>query len=517
MNVVVEKAAEKVVVSQAALRMPQDRRELAAWVAAILEMPMPEKGCCAGHGSPLDYLAHSFFEREGGTDAVVWACRGGGKTMMGAVATLLDLLFKPGIQVRILGGSFEQSEKMYSYLRGLVERHFSTWLKEAPTQRRLALTNGSKVEVLAQSDTSVRGQRVQKLRCDEVELFDPEVWQAAQLTTRSSGRALDGTRVKGSVEAFSTMHKPGGLMQQVLEEQGTEQQGAAGRKVFAWCVWDVLEKCPEWRQCAGCPLEKECGGRAKLVEGDGGFVKIEDVIAMRGRVSRATWEHEMLCQRPRFEDAVFAGFRRETHARAWVGAAPAAGQVVVVEGRALRVEAVIAGVDFGYRHAFVSLWMVMLREAGRRVVWVVDELVTREQTVSRNAEQMRERAWSGAAGGFVGGVTVYCDNAGGQVNGQTGKTDERVLREAGFVTKRRAMRIEEGVAEIAELVSPAAGTARLLVDPRCARVIAALEGYRRGADGCAVKDGVHDHVIDALRYAVGGHDRRGAEVIVRHY
>jgi hypothetical protein len=513
MKVVVEKAAEKALVTQAALRMPRDRRELAAWVAAILEMPLPEKGCCAGHGSPLDYLAHSFFEREGGTDAVVWACRGGGKTMVGAVATLLDLLFKPGIQIRILGGSFEQSEKMYSYLRGLVERHFSEQLREAPTQRRLELANGSKVEVLAQSDTSVRGQRVQKLRCDEVELFDPGVWEAAQLTTRSSGRALDGARVKGSVEAFSTMHKPGGLMEKVLEEQGENGQ----RKVFAWCVWDVLEKCPEWRQCAGCPLEKACRGRAKLVEGEGGFVKIEDVIAMRGRVSSATWEHEMLCQRPRFEDAVFGGFRRETHVRGWVGEAASPGSVVVVEGRAMRAEAVIAGVDFGYRHAFVCVWMVMLREAGRRVVWVVDELVTREQTVARNAEQMRAARWSGATGGFVSGVTVYCDNAGGQVNGQTGKTDERVLREAGFVTKRRAMRIEEGVAEMAELVSPAEGGARLLVDPRCVRVIAALEGYRRGADGAPVKDGVHDHVVDALRYAVAGHDRRGAELVVRHY
>ena len=40
--------------------------------------------------------------------------------------------------------------------------------------------------VLAQSQRSVRGLRVQKLRCDEVELFDPAVWEAAQLTTRSA-------------------------------------------------------------------------------------------------------------------------------------------------------------------------------------------------------------------------------------------------------------------------------------------------------------------------------------------
>ncbi len=473
------------------LRGPGDRRELAAWVGALLQMRLPTEGCCAGHGTPLDYLEHSFFEGEG--DAVVWACRGGGKTMMGAVATLLDLLFKPGVQVRILGGSFEQSEKMYGYLRVLMERHFSHTLKEAPTQRRLVLRNGSRVEVLAQSDRSVRGQRVQKLRCDEVELFDPDVWQAAQLVTRSEGCGPGGRPVRGAVEAFSTMHRPGGLMQHVLEEAGA----ASGRKVFAWCVWDVLERCPDWRQCASCPLASDCGGRAKRVEGKGGFVKIEDVLIMRGRVSTGVWKHEMLCERPRYEDAVFGGFLRETHLRTWTGGVPRAGERVTLEGRELRVEGAIAGVDFGYRHAFVCLWVVVLREAGRRVAWVVDELVTREKTLARNAELMCQRPFSRAEGLIVG-----CDNAGGQVNGQTGKTDERVLREAGFVTKKRFLRIEEGVAELAELVSPAEGAVRLLVDPGCGRTIAALEGYRRGKDGGAIKDGTHDHLIDALRYAL---------------
>ncbi|HVS72567.1 MAG TPA: hypothetical protein VHQ47_15025 [Phycisphaerae bacterium] len=499
-------------VSALALRAPRDRRELAAWVEAFLGMRMPACGQCAGHRTPLDYLEHSFFEREGdgsaGGDAVVWACRGGGKTMIGAAATLLDLLFKPGIQIRILGGSFEQSEKMFAYLRTLVERHFRGELKEAPTQRRLELKNGSRVEVLAQSATSVRGQRVQKLRCDEVELFDPEVWQAAQLTTRSEGRTAEGLPVRGAVEAFSTMHRPGGLMQELLEGSQTR----AGRKVFAWCVWDVLEKCPERRKCAGCPLWDACGGRAKQIEGAGGFVKIDDVIAMRGRVSQATWEHEMLCRRPRHEDAVFPEFRHETHVREFPLGAPAPEARVAVDGRTLRLERVAAGVDFGYRHAFVCLWVAMLRDGlGRRVAWVVDELVTRERTLARNAEAMRAAAWSAP------GTVVYCDNAGGQVNGQTGVTDERVLKDAGFVTRKRFMEIHQGVAAVAELLAPAAGEARLLIDPKCERLLAAMEGYRRGKDGEPVKDKVHDHLIDALRYVVAGHDHVGAKLVVARY
>ncbi|HVX83691.1 MAG TPA: hypothetical protein VH253_02635 [Phycisphaerae bacterium] len=508
-------ANDRSLMSAMALRAPRDRRELAAWVEAFLGMRMPMCGQCPGHHTPLDYLEHSFFERNtGGGDAVVWACRGGGKTMIGAAATLLDLLFKPGIQIRILGGSFEQSEKMYAYLRTLVERHFRGELKEAPTQRRLEFRNGSRVEVLAQSATSVRGQRVQKLRCDEVELFDPEVWQAAQLTTRSEGRTAEGLPVRGAVEAFSTMHRPGGLMQELLEDTraaGAGEGAAGGRKVFAWCVWDVLEKCPERRKCEGCPLWDACGGRAKKIEGAGGFVKIDDVIAMQRRVSAATWEHEMLCERPRFEDAVFPEFRREAHVRAFpTGARP--GARVEADGRALRLEAVVAGVDFGYRHAFVCLWVAMLRDgAGRRVAWVAEELVTRERTLARNVDAMRASAWGDA------GTLVYCDNAGGQVNAQTGITDVRVLREAGFVPRHRFMEIHEGVAALAELLAPAAGEARLLIDPACERLIAAMEGYRRGKDGEPVKDKVHDHLIDALRYAVAGHDHVRAKLVVARY
>ena len=104
------------------MRRPLDREGLRLWVGVVLGLWMPERGVCAGHGTPLDYLCHAFFEESG--DAVVWACRGGGKTMVGAIATLLDMLFKPGVQVRILGGSFEQSEKMYGYLKSMIQQKF---------------------------------------------------------------------------------------------------------------------------------------------------------------------------------------------------------------------------------------------------------------------------------------------------------------------------------------------------------------------------------------------------------
>jgi hypothetical protein len=288
------------------------------------------------------------------------------------------------------------------------------------------------------------------------------------------------------------------------------------RKTFAWCVWDVVARCHPARDCGTCPLWADCGGRAK---GASGFVPVEDVIAMHGRVSRATWEHEMLCRPPRAEHAVFPGFARGRHVCAFPQSrATGRGEAVVAGGRALVCEAVVAGVDFGFAAAFVCLWVVMLKdERGRRVAWVVDELVAARRTLRQNAEAMRARG--GADGGFAPAV-VYCDVAGRGRNGQTGRTDEAVLRGEGFTVRSGPMGIVESLALVGDLVEPAEEGAapRLLVDPRCERLIAAFEGYawkRPGEE--ALKDGVHDHLIDALRYALFNHDRPRGKVEVLNY
>ena len=113
------------------------------------------------------------------------------------------------------------------------------------------------VEILAASETSIRGTRPQKIRCDEVDLFNPDVWEAAQLTTRSATLTLEGggTRhVRGSVECLSTMHVPHGVMHRLVQEA----RGGA-RALFRWGVVDVLESCPEGHRCAGPGDEPRCG------------------------------------------------------------------------------------------------------------------------------------------------------------------------------------------------------------------------------------------------------------------
>src|SRR5688572_24056793 len=154
-------------------RKPEGPTQLREWVVKNLGLKLPTKAVCDHHQSPFEYLESSFFEPA--RDLIVWAPRGGGKTRLGAVATLLELLYKDNCAIRILGGSLEQSLRMWEHLwpdvRNIAESMIDKKLRGT---RKLQLTNGASAAILTQSERAVRGLRVQKLRCDELDMFDPE-------------------------------------------------------------------------------------------------------------------------------------------------------------------------------------------------------------------------------------------------------------------------------------------------------------------------------------------------------
>ncbi len=506
-----------------------DVEALRAWVEKYCGIRVATTGVCAGHDAPMAYLAGAYFEPA--RDMVVWAPRGGGKTRLGAVATLLDLLHKPGCEVRILGGSLEQSLKMWGHLEEDVDRVAGKMLKGKMTGRRVALTNGSKAAVLTQSQRAVRGVRVQKLRCDEVECFDPLVWEAAQLVTRSgrselqrgkSGRdewgvmsekKAGGRRTRrgsgagkvvahevkviaGVVEAVSTWHLVGGVM-----ERAIESAGASGVRVVRWCLMEVLERCPAERECATCPLWDDCGGRAKTL--CDGFVSIDDAIAMKRRVSRETWEAEMLCRRPTRRGCVFPGFDESAHVRdeSAVGSGQSAGK----SGQSAEGESgeMWLALDFGFANPFVCLW-IWSEEGSEGRSFVVDEYVQPMRTMLEHVEQIEARRWGAVK-------KVACDPAGAGRNDQTAESNVQVLRGRGYQVRYRKSLIVEGLEMVRTALRPASGHSRLFIHPRCVRLIKAMKAYRypEGGGELPVKDGEHDHLIDALRYYFVNHAARG--------
>lgn len=526
----------------APMRRPRTPDELHALLRGSFDITIPRAPLAEGHQAPFDYICHAFFEEPpappggaagvcpprghavraaGPRDCVVWANRGGGKTFLGAVATMLDLAFKPGIAVRILGGSLEQSRRMHAHLAALFDHPLlGEMLEGRITRTSVRLANGSACELLAQSQTSVRGTRVQKLRCDEVELFDPEVWEAAQLTTRS--RQCGEVFVRGAIECLSTMHRPYGIMFNIVKEAAAGQ-----RTLFKWSVLDVLGPCGDEHAClhdteppdaAGdldrapaCPLYRDCRGRAKHRDSAGGppgHLSVEDAVTQLRRVGEETWRSEMLCLHPRRTDTVVPEFAPGVHVvsdlpPALERACAARGGAAVERSDGAHADSpwlTIAGMDFGYRSPTVVLRALV---DGEGVIWVVEERVATGKLLQTHIDWLRSRTLTPPPD-WVG-----VDPAGLQRQEQTGASNIDQMRRAGLTVRHRRAGLAAGLTALRSRLAPASGPARLLVHERCQRLIESLQRYRYSEGGeslVPVKDG-HDHAVDALRYMVLNHDR----------
>lgn len=503
--------------------IPTTPNELHTFLSGTLKLNLPTAPLIPGHTAPFSYIAHAFFAdhnpgvlpHAAPADCIVWANRGGGKTFLGALATFLDLAFKPGIEIRILGGSLDQSRRMYSYLRRLLSPHDPTpaladiidRLAPTFTARRITCANHAAVELLSQSHTSVRGTRIQKLRLDEVDLFDPDVFEAAQLTTRSE--SLPTMHIRGTVECLSTMHVPHGLMHTLVAQAKPVKDfvGPPRWSLFKWGVVDSLAHCGPGFVCGevgdeahACPLLLECGGKAKDLTRTPGHIEIADAIASKARVSRAVWNTEMLCLRPSRSSAVLPEFDHAVHVK------PPA-EIVWVRNSDL-----VAGMDFGFRSPTVILWAM---RAPDQSITVFAEHVESGQLIEAQATLLLEPppnlpllAPTPAPPLRVLGV----DPAGNHFSSHSGKSSVQILRACGINVASQGSKIKDGLERIRVRFRPAdpSKPPRLIVSAACPKLIESLERYHydptKPESETPVKDG-HDHAIDALRYMLINIDR----------
>jgi len=478
---------------------PSNADELHRFVRLAFGIDVVRSAIVPGNAAPFDYLCEAFFEGDCepdknkqplANDLIVWANRGGGKTMLGAVATMLDMMFKPGIEICILGGSMHQSSRMYEYLREMARRPlFRGLLKREPTERTIELINSSRTRLLSHSPRMVRGEHIHKLRCDEVDEFQEHVYKAAQMVTKSA--TLGGRKVRGSIESLSTMHKPFGPMSRAMDRA----QRGKGAKIIRWSVLDVMERCEVERDCATCPLHGDCKGAAKQARG---FMPIDDVIAIWHRSSANTWAAEMMCLRPRTDACVYPQFDAITGGKHVLPVSPAR--------RHETTGMFIGAMDFGIRSQFVALLARVIPsstgDTDASTIEVLDEYVQTGQTLDQNLRAIEQLHWP--AQSWVG-----VDPAGGQRNSQTGKTDIQLLRKRGMTVRHERASIEQGIEAIRRRLDH--GTLRL--DAKCERLIRAMQEYRfdpsRPSEERPLKEGPQgpDHACDALRYLVINLDR----------
>jgi hypothetical protein len=449
--------------------IPKEKTDLKNYLKVFLGLNIGDTKICPEHNAPMDYLWHSYrsdFDGSTSGDCVVWASRGGGKTFIAAIATLLDCIFKPSCKVRILAGSELQAQRMYNYLLGFLRNGFEDFT-EPVRKNKCSFLNGSNVEVLTQSAASVRGSHIQKLRCDEVELFDRRILETAKFVTKS----IDG--IVGAMETLSTMHQPFGIMHELV---GKAQ--ACGTKIFKWCIWEVIENCPPERSCSRCSLNSDCQGKARRANG---YLKIDDCIAQARRSSRSAFESEMLCTRPSLENVVFAEFDPAVH-------------ILPVDYN--QNLPLYRAIDFGFVNPFVCLW---IQVDGNGIVRVIDEYVKSRLTIDAHADEIKNKMPCGEENV----IATFCDPAGVGVNDVTGTSPVSQLRAMGIKLRYKRSSILEGIELVRRALRSGDGKSSLIISPRCGRLIEAMQCYHyppAGSIELPLKDGIYDHPIDALRY-----------------
>ncbi len=457
---------------------PANPDQLHALINTLFAIHVPRKPLLPNSTAPFDYITHAFFEtpptHHTPRDCIVWASRGSGKTFYAALATALDLLFKPSIEIKVLAGSLEQAQRLHAHLRTFFDRpDLAECLESPPTQRRTLLKTGSVVELLTQSQTSVRGSRPQRLRCDEVDLFDPEIWEAAQFVTRS--KRCGEINVRAGIEAISTWHQPGAVMDKLIRAH--KDAPSPPTRLFRWTTIDTLAHCPESRPCEPCPLLPECNRRAKRAQG---HIEIDDAIAIKSRASKRAWQSEMLCDEPTLVDAVFPEFSRARH---------------VVHTDPPKDATHLAGMDFGFRAPTVVLFACLTPDD---TLHIVDMYSATETILDRHADAILDSPYPNPE-------WIAVDPAGRQRNDQTGISAVALLAQRGLTVRSRPSSINMGISALRARLDPASGPPRLTIHPRCADLIAALERYHYPRNQplatTPAKDGP-DHAIDALRYLV---------------
>ena len=204
----------------------------------------------------------------------------------------------------------------------------------------------------------------------------------------------------------------------------------------------------------------------------------------------------MLCTRPSRDNAVFDEFEPTEHVR----------QVDYDASLPL-----YRAIDFGFVNPFVCLWI----QEKEGILRVIDEYVRSRATIDVHAEEIKKR--TPIEEGSVAGT--FCDPAGRGVNDVTGTSAIRELRAMGIGVRFRRSGILEGIELIRRSLRAGDGKKRLIISPRCQRLIEAMQCYRypegKGKE-LPVKDGVYDHPIDALRYFFVNYTCAGKTTVRRY-
>jgi len=232
------------------------------YLPAVLGIRVPDWPMCRDHEPPATAFRRALSYDMDAVRAhypkiLVVANRTGGKSFFAALIEWLKAKRFPRFEGRILGGSADQALECYKhavqFCQGLGNKLMSD-LKAEPTRDRMGFRNGSLLQCLKASQTSVRGGHPNDLVIDETDEVPRPIFEAAQSMPHRR-RTAD---IPKQLIMTSTINRAGGLVEGLIRE--AERRGI---EVITYCWKEVTRTCNVPIECKDCPVWDYCRGDLK--------------------------------------------------------------------------------------------------------------------------------------------------------------------------------------------------------------------------------------------------------------
>lgn len=456
-------------------------------------MHLATAAVCPGHSPPAEFLAQQLCERP---SLSLWqGPRGGGKSFISGLGCWLDSQMYDNHGTRILGGSLAQSGQIYEALRQFDRSRRGSSPLRSFSKTAATFRTGSEVSILAASPRAVRGPHVARLRLDEVDEIESDLRESAM------GMCMSLRGVRASVVMTSTWHKVAGPMAELMEKG---KDGAF--PVSSFCMFEVLERCPEWRsgpsleKCPECPLVQWCHrGRDEHPSGlprakrSNGHYTINALI-QKLTLSARVFASDYLCEAPKAAGVWFKDFdaRNVSESAEFDPALP-----------------VHVSIDSGVHTGAVFF---QVREIGPdKLVSIFDEYYAYDTPAGEVAQAILRQL---AARCGMASRRVSTDSAGGAKN-PIGPTVIAEYQRAGLVGNlglehwpKYPGSVLDSLQLLEAFVRSADGSVGLTVHPRAKRTIDAFGSFQRAKKGGQYQDypqednHPHEDMIDPIRGAL---------------
>jgi hypothetical protein len=341
---------------QSSSERPRTKADLQLHVEMCYGYTFPDTPVCEGHCSPMEVLWELFKSTIG--HMLIIGSRESGKTLIFAFAEHLLMRWN-GDEIFHGAGIYPQAKRCFTYVEKAATDKAKPYFAREVTkciedEVRLIGPSGreAKLEIKSATLEQLNGPHPRVVMLDEVELIgDKELNEAASMPHRDAKLP----HLPPVLHYTSSLKKAYGPMVKFLEEK--EKRGL---QEFRFCVFEVIERCPEERHqdgvgCNTCPLATYCRetvrdnetGEVRLKEGPGraaragGWMLIDDVIAKMRLMDVGVFRSQWLSLEPQIEGLIYPTFQSNVH---------------VLNYKFNPNLPVVAGMDWGYTNPHCILY-----------------------------------------------------------------------------------------------------------------------------------------------------------------